>query len=233
MKTRLFGAVTLAFCLFFAMGATAGTVAYDASLASPPGVYFGSGNPNAGFNVLTEGNLELGLGAIIRYMGPAPELGDLYYVPVGPTTVPGKIGPAWGFVFSVDTQAGGGGAAHLSDYTYLLTIQDLTNGAHISFTPLLLDNTYYGPGPSATQSLSTQWGFQNAESPSFFSAFADFNMNYPDNYKISLSATPLVGAASEVSIFVNSTPEPATFGLIGSALFGLGLVGSRCSRRRK
>src|ERR1700722_7203618 len=69
--------------------AFADTLAFDTSLASP-GVYFGTGNANAGFTTLTTTNgIELGLGVEIRGPGggpvlPTPTSGSaLYLAPTG------------------------------------------------------------------------------------------------------------------------------------------------------
>lgn len=63
----------------------------------------------------------MGLSAIIRYQGLAPESNENYYVPIGQTTEPGKTGSTWGITFSVNTRAGGGSDV-LSGYTYLYHI---------------------------------------------------------------------------------------------------------------
>jgi hypothetical protein len=218
----------LAFCLFFAMGATAGTVAYNAALAN--GVYYGSGNQNTGFTVLTEGNLELGLGAVIRYKGPAAEVNDNYYVPVGQTTQPLMTGSTWGITFSVDTQAGGGSAV-LSDYRYLISIADVLKITSVSFDPSAI------PDDTHRDVTGVPVGFQNSEAPSFafISGALSFDMNAVDTYIVTLSATnKSTGDISSDGIIVNAqAPEPATSGLIGFALLSLGLTGSRRFRRNK
>ena len=66
-----------------ASGAYASTM-YDTSLADPPGYYNGSGNPNEGFTVTTEGQTEIGLGVQYRKSGPqvhpTPSIGSVYEV---------------------------------------------------------------------------------------------------------------------------------------------------------
>lgn len=192
------------------------------SLVDPPGVYYGAGNPNSGWTVTTNGNLELGLTAFERFTGPITQIGDQYYADAGATTVPGKTGSDWGFAFSANTDVSGGSGKTRSDYLFNLTILNLNTLASISFDPTLIpDNALYG---------ST--GFQNAESLhfGFLAVPLGYDINAAHTYRIALSATPngnfiSVPLASSVSIDVNvgqePVPEPAT--VLLSAL-GLGLV---------
>src|SRR3954464_13331481 len=80
-------------------GAAQAAIVDDTSLASPPGVYFGSGNSNTHFTISTTGSVELGLSAITRFVGPVVPAGNEYDVATGATSVSGKTGSAWGFVF--------------------------------------------------------------------------------------------------------------------------------------
>src|SRR4249920_3591684 len=69
----------------------------NTALVAPPGVYFGSGNANSNFTVDKETNIEIGLSAIERFLGPITPVGNVYTVPTGPTSVSGKTGVNWGF----------------------------------------------------------------------------------------------------------------------------------------
>ena len=205
---------TCCFCFALAMifvaPATASVVIYGGSLAE--GVYFGTGNSNVGWSYLTAGSLELGLRPVNRYLGAASEVGQNYFVPTGATAVPGKTGSEWGIDFSVDTDIDSLGTT-LVGYNYNLTIFDTTNGHSVSFDPSSIpDNAHLGAV-----------GFQNSEamSFSFISVPLGYNMNASDIYRITLSATQVVGGdVQSLSVFVNAqAPEPAGQALVG--LFAL------------
>jgi hypothetical protein len=203
-----------------AMVLSASTVTYG---TPADGTYFGSGNGATNFTIDTssDGTLELGLSAIIRYGGPAAEDLSDYYVPAGDTTVPGKTGATWDFVYSVDTNVGGAGTT-LSAYTYNIQIVDETTGNTANFDPSAIpDNSIQPDGD----------GFQNAETLSFpflSSQMPNYSDSSTDTYQITLTATAGSGAIESDVIDVNVvTPEPQTW-----VLLGVGLAGLLIARRR-
>jgi len=213
--------------------ASAASIILHTSLTSPPGVYFGNGNANSGFTVSTDGTTELGLSVILRYVGPIdPGTSNVYTVPTGPP--PGHTGSAWGFVFSVNTRYNGGTAV-LGDFLYTLNVTDLTTG---NVGPILDpvrsigDDTGFGAGgKTAGVTLSTQWGAQNSEAPSFPAFLPGFDPNARDLYEITLTQLSSDGLTTlgAVTVFADAAvPEPGTFGLIG---FGLVMVALAARKR--
>ena len=215
---------------------------FDASLASPPGVYWGTGNANAGFTVLDTTNsdgsvLELGLSAIDRFVGPITPSGDEYFV--SPTSGPDAL---WDFVFSVNTNATGLITGDtLGDYTYALTITNETTSASESFDPTLLpDNAQYGAAACLNEHdgcayNSANSGMQNAENLgfSFLATNIGFDPSAPDTYQITLSATSVNGSSNtdpSVTILVSTAPEPAAVFLLGTVLLAVIFVNKRLRR---
>jgi hypothetical protein len=171
--------LVLAIGLGHAATARAG-VNYDTALASP-GVYFGSGNGSTHWTVNTQGGVELGLEALIRYTTGAvtPQAGtSIYDVPTGMNASHG--GSLWDFAFSANLGTTG---LHLSDITTTLTVVDEANGTTGSVDALgFLDNSGYNGTKNcvstvnstdtlsstiscsaATSNLTTDYAFQNAE----------------------------------------------------------------------
>src|SRR5580704_7117481 len=93
---------------FFAITsfAMADVTTFDTSLAGP-GFYNGHGSPNTNFTVATQGSLELGLEANIRFIGPIdPGAGSsTYQAPAGTTGGDAN----WDFLFSINAADGGQG----------------------------------------------------------------------------------------------------------------------------
>jgi len=226
------------------IGAAQAGVVNDTSLVNPPGVYFGAGNSNSHFNVSTTGSVEIGLSAITRFIGPVTPTGNEYDVATGATSVPGKTGSSWGFVFSVNLNADGNGALNLSNITTKLTLNDVGLGTTGFFDVLAIpDNTLYGTGgtctPSITCTTANYFAFQNSEALSFAAVAAALNdpgydMNADDTYIFTLEAFNQAGAllgSNTINVVAGkgaAVPEPLTL-----SLFGAGFAGLAVMRRRK
>lgn len=182
---------------------------------SAPGVYFGSGNSNGNFTISAAGNIEIGIRASVRYVGAITPSGNVYYAPIGATKVAGKTGCAWGVDFSVNVRRFGIGDATIDDVVFALSMTDVVTGTTGEFDPSLIpDNTEYGPSgrhQAPPSEHSTNWGFQNSETLSFASiadALGDpeFNMNIPNEYDFTLTATDAVSglllAATTIRVVV-------------------------------
>jgi hypothetical protein len=230
-----------------ASAATAGaTTVNDTTLASPPGVYFGSGNINSHFSVTTENGIEIGQQALERFVGPVTPTGNLYTVDVGATTVPGKTGSWWGFVFSVNLGSTG---LHLGDVTATLTMTDAVNGTTTA-TPfnlqLIPDNAGYD-GSAFHTAVPTDIAFQNSEALSFatlagFLGDPAYDINANNTYTFTLDVDrivcPVSFTACDLNLAQNTivvqagtgapAPEPLSI-----AMFGAGLVGMGFARRKR
>lgn len=206
-------------------------------LANPPGTYYGAGNSNTGWTVNTSGNLELGLGGLLRYVGPLAQAGHLYVAPNGPTTVAGKTGSAWGFDFSANTGIGGS-AATLTDYDFKIRIADVTAGTAFDtgyLSEAALESAFHGFSHPSSGVAANQ-GFQDATSLHYFGTGAPlfYNIDATDLYHITLSARDHSAQPAEtsVAIDVQVTPEPGTWLMLGTGLTALGLMRRRSLLRK-
>ncbi len=148
--------------------ANAGTI-NDSDLVFAPGTFYnGTGNDNQHFSVTTSNGVEVAQGAIIRYTGPdVTPTGNVYNVPLGETAASGHSGSAWGFRFSVNTGSTG---LKLGDIFPTLTLHDVAKGTTgVLDLYLIADSAGYDGSTTnvAVNNLSTDIGFQNAETLSF------------------------------------------------------------------
>jgi hypothetical protein len=207
---------------------------YDVCIS--PGYFNGTGNSPCHFTETTAaysgGTITLDLGVLLRYKGPVtPNPANDYTVPVGNAPSP-HTGSAWGFPYSIETT----GSLVLSDFTFLITITDVTKGLSATFDPTTPGDNVYCTGPVAsctagtatsTKNLAIDTLLQNSQAVSFpqFSTPLNYNSYSPDAYTISLTATPvspLTGSPATVDENIDAaTPEPAAMGLMAAGLLGL------------
>lgn len=198
------------------------------SLTSPPGVYFGSGNPNGNFNIDRNNGLELGLRAKNRTpVGPVLIDGSngVYSVPGGLCTSGcGSAKAKWNYEFSIHTTNG----APLSNYVFRLGVDhDAGVGTDFDYIDPV---TYWAFPPSAKDGLV---GVQDSQNITFGNTpGGSISANAAGRYDFILLAYALDDplferALAQVDISVE-VPEPASM-----ALFGLGLASLAAIGRRK
>ncbi len=199
-----------------------GVTTYDAALASPnggttPGWYNGTGNPNGGFTVSTDNNIEIGLRAKHRQDPNVIDVpGNTYIVQPGIST---GTRAWWNYEFSVNTRAGGVGTLTLADITAELTITDPSFGAPVTVNALTYwtDNSGVNAVGKHEPQVGTDWGFQNSENPQFsdyplFGAGYDVNANRVVQFDLTVKDLSSNVLATD-TIFV-VVPEPASVGLL-------------------
>lgn len=223
--TRLFGAFVASAAILVSSAATCAEV--YGPLTAPPGVYFGSGNPNGNFNISRDGPFELGLRAKNRGAGPVLIDGSsgTYSVAQGfcNPTCSGGLKASWNYEFSIHTTDGGS----LNRYAYRLGV-DHDASANEIFTyvnPL----TYWSD--NATDGI---FGVQASQNVRFGDTPGGaFNVFTPGLYDFILLAYNLndvnfANPLAQVDMTVQVVPEPEAL-----ALFGIGLASLVALRRRK
>jgi hypothetical protein len=211
---------TTAALLALPMTATAAVV--DNANLAPPGVYFGSGNPNGAFTVNTQDGVEFALRAKISGIFPQiTPIGNTYFIPLGDT---------FGFDYSVNPNFGGAGGNSnvlLAGTTALITVLNEGNGHVGTFDPSssspLLGNAHNAGAPG---------GYQNSEKISFGFLNQGYNANVNDTFDITFALTGVPG--SDVPIHVeefvqvgSGVPEPSTWAMMILGFAGIGFMAYR------
>ena len=226
MKSGFVLAAATAASLTMLAGAAQAAVALDADLASP-GVYFGSGNPNGHFTVVTADGVETGLRARPYPQVPvAPVLANIYDV---------ALGNAISLDFSVNPSVTGDEVS-LDDTTFGLSILNEATGLTAAFDPsAILDNAH---------DAAAAGGFQNSERFSFgfiSIPMGGYNPNANNTFRVTLALSNVNGHTITDRIWVNQgaglegfqipagIPEPTTWAL---AMVGFAGMGVALRRRR-
>jgi hypothetical protein len=194
-------------------------------LATPPGVYHGTGNTNVGWTTLTTGNgIELGLAVQTHGVGignflAAPGTAN-YTVSSGPGSL-----ASWNYDYSVNLGSSGLTIGDISKGASL-TIFDQTTNTTVSFNPALVaDNAGLHPNGTTVNGSNAQGfavlsdiGFQNSENI----GFSGFNPGANDTYVITMTVDGL-----SLSETVTAVPEPATWAMMILGFLGVGFMAYR------
>jgi hypothetical protein len=252
LSMKLSGIIAIVAIVVLApLSAGASALLYNRDLATPNGVFYGSGNPNGGWTVNgdTTFGVELGLRAKYRFGTGASTVihssTDIYDVPVGVGAGANANKALWNYDWSINLLDAGG--VTLPDITAQLTVTDVNTGSSVTIDPLTYwtDNAGWGYPNAGGSPVKVNlgglqevpgvvvYGAQNSENPKFadfplssgFSALQDGKV-YEFDLKVFDSSNTLMASDT---MFVNTfAPEPASVFMIASGLLLVGLY-----RRRK
>lgn len=214
------------------------TVTYNAALASP-GFYYGGASLNHGFTVDTENGVEIGLGAITRYVGTITPNGNVYKTSTG-----SAFGASvWGTDISINLK---GANLKLSQVTATLIVTDNETGftdtipqfltaLTLPTTPSAGSTCYNGGTISNCTTISTgystAYGIQISEPGSLFLALGDtgFNEWAADTYLATLEVFSISSGALLASdtIEIDTVPEPASLAILVVAMAWISVVRRR------
>lgn len=206
---------------------------YDTNAAGGNGFYNGTGNSDGSFTTTTAdygagGSISLSLRGAQRYVGPITPTGNNDYACSGTEQC--------NFEWSVATATGG---PTIGDYSYDLTVTDLTSGKSFDFAsggpsdPSKLDDSYWSGSKTSTYSAGAT-GFENSEYLGF--AFLGLGWSPNDQVVVTLTETPDNPSLPDASVtigFNNSpaqVPEPTSIAL---AFTVVGLCWNGLRRRRQ